>query len=75
MGISQYFIYQVIKYMRSKLKFILDYFFQKNFNECFVSFAGTPLPMKLEDHSIVTIGGDIIVIGGRNLENMNHIGI
>ena len=24
--------------------------------------------MKLEDHSIVTIGGDIIIIGGRTTE-------
>ena len=61
--------------MPSELKFILYFFFLKIFNECFVSYAGNPLPLKLTDHSIVTIGGDIIVIGGRNLENMNHIGI
>ena len=62
--------------MPSELKFILYcFFFQKIFNECFVSYAGNSLPLKLTDHSIVTIGGDIIVIGGRNLENMNHIGI
>ena len=30
----------------------------------FVSFAGNPLPKPLNGHAIVTIGGDIIVIGG-----------
>ena len=29
-----------------------------------VSFVGNPLPKPLKDHAIVSIGGDIIVIGG-----------
>ena len=42
--------------------------FSKDLYECFVSYAGNPLPLKLRDHSIVTIGGDIIVIGGKDDE-------
>ena len=42
--------------------------FSKDLYECFVSYAGNPLPLKLRDHSIVTIGGDIIIIGGRTTE-------
>ena len=42
--------------------------FSKHLYECFVSYAGNPLPQELSDHSIVTIGGDIIVIGGKDDE-------
>ena len=48
------------------MKLILDYliYLQKTIPDCSFSFLGNPLPMKLRSHSIVTIGGDIIVIGG-----------
>ena len=40
--------------------------FEKTFEDCFVSFAGNPLPKKIYGHAIVSIGGDIIVIGGQD---------
>ena len=48
-----------------ELKFNSEFnYIWKTFEDCFVSFAGNPLPKKINSHAIVSIGGDIIVIGG-----------
>ena len=48
-------------------------YFWKTFDKYVVTFAGNPLPKKLSGIGIVSIGGDIIVIGGLGYDhNYNY---
>ena len=44
----------------------------KTFDNCFVSFAGNSLPKELQGHAIVSIGDDIVVIGGFNYYDYDY---
>ena len=69
-GILKLLINVYLLWIEINFEFI---YFWKTFEDCFVSFAGNPLPKPLSYHAIVSIGGDIIVIGGWDGDNQSAL--